>query len=155
SLRPFRAFDAEKVGQYFLDRNVSAVFAVLVDGRLPWVVLITVGLLFSRLRHHRGVSQPPRRAGVEQRHGLGPQLVAVTFDSLAVDCSTPDRPEASRAGFVLEIEVGIGAADEDRLPRHLDDAATVARPEAVDLTRDESLHALDLTAGHGGQLGYF
>src|SRR5262249_2025062 len=105
-------------------------------------------------RHGCGARQPPHRAGIKQRYRFSPQLVAVTLDRIRVDCPTLDWPEASAARFVLEIGINVSATDEDRLARHLDDATTVAWPEAVDLARDESFHALDLTSCHGGKLGH-
>src|SRR5262249_52166579 len=105
-------------------------------------------------RHGCGARQPPHRAGIKQRYRFSPQLVAVTLDRIRVDCPTLDWPEASAARFVLEIGINVGATDEDRLARHLDDATTVAWPKAVDLARDESFHALAFTPCHSGKRGH-
>ena len=60
---------------------------------------------------------PPAFACVEARHGLGEQLIAISRQGIDVDGSGLDRPEAPAAGFVAQIGVPVGGADENALPR--------------------------------------
>jgi hypothetical protein len=59
-----------------------------------------------------------------------------------------------RPPVVLYVGVGIGAAPENGLARHLDDAAAVAWPEPIHLAGDEGFHPLDFAARQGSELGY-
>ena len=76
-------------------------------------------------------------AGLESRAGLRPELVAPRAELLDLDAPAPATPEAPRPGPVVEEGALVGAPDHDAGARHLDERASVGRPEAVDARRHE------------------
>lgn len=107
----------------------------LFDHLHPDIELKTSGLFGSRKSFKLGRLQPPLRAGLEAHDGLGPDLIAVALDSVAVDhVATRNRPDASRSGRVLQIAAGgrIDRASEDALPWQADRVLAVGWTKAVE-----------------------
>src|ERR1043166_5291209 len=93
--------------------------------------------------------EPPFLTAFKSRPSFGPQLIAITPKAVDVDLCTSNRPEASAAGFVLQIRVVVHSASEDALSGSFDRMPTVRRPEAVCRPAHERLDAADFGAGHG------
>jgi len=60
---------------------------------------------------------PPLLAGAMAAHGLGNKLIAIVAQRVNIDPADLSRPEATPAGFVVQIGALVGRANEKTLPR--------------------------------------
>jgi hypothetical protein len=71
---------------------------MLRDRLFPRVAFVARGLLRLDLFALKVSVRPPRHVGPVQHDGFGKQLVAIPAQTIDVDFSTADRPEAPPAG---------------------------------------------------------
>ena len=114
------------------------------------IALVLLG--FDELNEFR-FFDPPDCAFAIAHDDFGPQLIAVARKRIDVDCPAADRPETSVAGLITEIRVGIDAAGEHALARHIDHILLVGRKIAIDGAGQERLDARDLGATDSIELG--
>ena len=82
-------------------RNTAPQFQPGPDRLLPGIAFVAFDLLLrSHLNQIRAL-QPPRRAALEPRLGLRPQLVAIARELIHIDLAAGHRPEAPPAGFTV------------------------------------------------------
>ncbi len=87
---------------------------------------------------------------------LAPQLQLAALKLLDVDgLQHFQRPEPAVAGLRLQVGVGVGGADVDRVARLLLDEVTVSWPGDIDLAGSERLHGFDLSFPHAGEVSRF
>jgi len=110
-----RRFDVQGLARDLTDGHPGLGLQVLGDVFLPDIGLIA-GCLFGRdVPALEILVRPPLFTTIITVHGLGEELVAIAGDGIHVDVAGLDWPEAAAAGFVAEIGVAVGRADEDAL----------------------------------------
>jgi hypothetical protein len=129
--RPFRLLDVERVTEDLLNCDGWAAPDIGPNHFVPRIAGVARLLLALSLAHQIGIGEPLSPARTVEVDSLRPELIAVPSQGVQIGSLDPHRPEASAAGLVTKITVGVRRSRKHTLARNLKDSSAVGWPVAI------------------------
>ena len=141
-----RRLDADRSARHLPTVTFACLSRIAGNGFFPGIRFVALGLLRQDVLALEILVGPPADTVTIFRHGLGKELVAVACQRVDVYVAGLDRPKATATGFVPQVRVFVGGADEYTLTRLDHFLAAMAWPITLDLPRNECLELCRLGA---------